>query len=298
MRYFTLHPNYFRKEGFGTLMTHYALMYCIHRDTNVTPCILNINFKARNMISAMEFFNNFDNEPILYHKDVFPNLRQIFPILDEHDAGTGDWFTANMVYLSYDEIVAIIKNTPANIMCTWMLQNSFIESRLEEICNILFAFDSDLINKCQQILPKTTKTLTGICVRTEYKKLHTPHIKLSLNFYKTAMEQFDDKTTKYLIFSDNIDEAKQMLEPLSNQFDIEYTQKNMPSAVGMCTMSLCNNIICANSGFSYWASLLNKHHDKKIVCPCQFVIDDKEDATANALNYKWYPKTWTALDII
>lgn len=298
MRYFTLEPNYFKKEGFGTLMGHYALMYCIYKDTGVTPCILNMNFKARNMISAMEFFNNFPEQNILYHQDVFPNLTKHFSILDEKDVSHDPWFIADMAQCSYQGIINAIKNTKANLMCSWVLQNKFIENRISEICNYLFEFGPNFIDQCRQLLPQTNKSITAICVRTEYKKIKTRHIKLSLNFYMEAMKHFDTSNTKYLIFSDNIDDAKKMFDPLLDQFDIEYTSKDLQSATGMCTMSLCDNIICANSGFSYWASRLNRHNKKTIICPCQFLEHHPNDMHVRALNYKWYPKEWIALDVV
>ena len=56
-KHITLHPQYFLKEGFGTLMSHYAVMYSLYRDSNITPVILDIDFKSQKLTSAMEGFN-------------------------------------------------------------------------------------------------------------------------------------------------------------------------------------------------------------------------------------------------
>lgn len=294
--YFTIHPNYFLREGFGTLMSHYATMYSIYRDTGHNPIILDIDFHKKKLISAMSFFNNF-NEPILYHQKVFPNLNSIFATVGEDILNNYSWKSLELYYLDYDKIINILKNQKDNFICSWTLNKDLINiTYLDEILNFLYIFDDGIIKQCKNLMPNTSKTIVGICVRNEYKRLRYPHVNLSIDFYTNAMRQFDTNNTKFLIFSDDLEESKKMFTKLHQNFDIEYTL-SMQSAIGMCLMSLCDHNICANSSFSFWASLLNRNKNKQIICSTKFIDDTKNKSLANQLNYKWYPDSWLALDI-
>jgi hypothetical protein len=90
--------------------------------------------------------------------------------------------------------------------------------------------------------------------------------------------------------------SKEILYEISDNYDIEYTSP-MPSANGLCLMSMCDHIINANSSFCYWASILNSNPNKKIVCSTQFIDPSLDYNLAQSSNYKWYPSDWIALDI-
>lgn len=297
MTLLTLHPTYCKHEGFGTLMGHYAAMYSLHKDTGIIPCIVNIDFKQKNTISAMDFFNKFD-EPIIYPHQAFGEMNNIFQIISEADAKSISWEIRDLRNLSYDQIVSsLIYNVKNNIVSQWTLNSSLYYNHIKDILEKLFIFQDNLIDRAKRLLPLTDKELVGICVRNEYKKLRSPHVKLSMDFYEKTMQKFDTKSTKYLIFSDDIDECKNSFKHLELTYDIEYTDP-MPSAIGICTMSFCNHNICANSSFSYWASMLNKNSNKRILCSTKFIDERMDPILANKLNYKWYPSEWEAVDIV
>lgn len=291
----TIHPQYFLKEGFGTLMSHYATMYCLYKDLQFIPAILNIDFKSQKLESAMEAFNKFD-ESIIYHNETFINFSKIFTILDSYKINNYNWELIDLSNLNYNEIINVLKNNTNNICCFWSLHSNFYQKYLDEIINILYIFNDNIIQYSKDCLPYKDKDFVAVCVRNEYKKSNYPHTRLSLDFYKKSMEQFDVNNTKYLIFSDDIDESKNMFHNLHNYFDIYYTNP-MQSAIGLCAMSLCDHIICANSSFSYWAALLNKNPNKKIICSPYFIDNTRNTELANLLNFKWYPSSWIPIDI-
>jgi hypothetical protein len=293
--YLSLHPSYFLKEGFGTLMSHYAVMYSLYKDVNITPVIVNIDFQSRHQISAMKFFNNF-NQPIIDHHQAFKNFKDIFLLLNEQEVSKYNWSTQNWGHMQYDDIVNHLKKQTQNISCIWSLSSHMYDKYLNEIINMLYVFNDSIIESAKNILPKTDKNIIAICVRNEYKKINCPHVKLSLNFYIESMKQFDTNNSQYLIFSDDIEESKTIFKPLEQSFDIVYTDL-IQSAIGMCAMSMCDHIICANSSFSYWASLLNTKPSKKIVCSTKFIDPQINSQLAESLNYKWYPDNWYAIDI-
>ena len=66
----------------------------------------------------------------------------------------------------------------------------------------------------------------------------------------------------------------------------------MPSATGMCLMSMCDHNINANSSFSWWASFLNKNPNKKIICPQYYV----KTIQFEFINSNYYPDDWIFID--
>lgn len=294
MNYISIHPNYFLLEGFGTLMSHYALLYSISKDIDLKPSILALDFSNQQQ-TAMEFFNNF-NEPILYHSDVFPNLSKTFTTLNGPELAGSDWNILNLLNLSYDQIISnIVAYKHTNLLVFWTLNHKLITKYLNEICNYLYVFSDKTIDISKDIIPDTDSQTVAVCVRNEYKKINTEHIKLSMKFYEEAFSHYDKKS-KYIIFNDDIIETKQNFQYLESVYDISYIP-NIQSAIGLCAMSLCDHIISANSSFSYWAGLLNKNQFKKIICP-QYYVNDNDVEFAKTLNNKWYPSDWIALETI
>lgn len=293
MSYISLHPKFFVHEGFGTLMSHYASLYSIYRDIGYKPTILDIDFLSRGMSSAMLSFNK-SYKNILYHQNIFPNLKNVFTILKESEVDiNANWGILALNNLNYIDILKTIYKyiNHANLLIDWNVNNNLYNRYIYEICNFLYVFDDIFLNECKKLLPITDKEIIGICVRDEYRYLNTNHIKLTLRYYELSMNFFDKYNSKFLIFSDDIENTKSRFKHLESKFDIEYTNK-MQSAVGLCLMSLCDHCICANSSFSYWASMLNKNKNKKIICSCKFMNNDQK------INYKWYPPDWIAIDII
>lgn len=293
--YICLNSLYYRYEGFGTLMGHYAAMYCLHLDCGLLPIIPKMS-EGFVKDSAMKFFNQHKNS--IDHNECFVNFKNIFRIIDEYEYKNIDWSPINFSNSNYDSIIEYIKkNNSLNLNLYWSLHQDLYMYHIYDIANYLYIFQPNLIQQCLNKLPKTDKKIIGVSVRNEYKRLSGPHTQLSLNYYTEAMNKFDIKTSKFLIFSDFIDETKILLKDLESIYDIEYTE-SMPSANGMCLLSMCDHIINANSSFSYWASLLNKNPNKKIICPAKFIDANKNVSLANLINYKWYPNTWLGLSCV
>ena len=295
MTYLSINDLYYKHEGFGTLMGHYASMYSIYLDTGSKP-IIPKSMQKFQPNSAMEFFNTYTNS--LDHSEAFTNFKNIFNIIDEEEYTKINWRSVNFSGVSYDKIIQYVKNnSDTNFNFYWSLNSKLYWNHIDKIINHLYLFNDNLIDECKNYLPKTTKNTVAVSIRNQYKKFSCPHSKLSINYYLEAMNQFDISNTKFIIFSDYIDESKEMLSDLQNIYDIEYTNQ-MPSAHGMCCMSLCDNIINANSSFSYWAGILNKNPNKKIICPTKFIDESIDYNLAQSINHKWYPEEWIGLDSV
>lgn len=295
MTYLSINDLYYKHEGFGTLMGHYAAMYSICMDTGLIPAIYKTSNKfAAN--SAMEFFNPQPNA--ITHREAFTNFDTIFEILEENIYKQINWTYVNFQEGKYNQIIDYIRsNINLHYNCYWSLSKELCWNHIDDIVNKLFVFNKELIAECKTLLPSTEKEICGISIRNQYKTFNCPHTKLSIDYYIEAMNLFDKHNTKFLIFSDDIEESKKMLSSINNAYDIEYTG-SMASAQGMCSMSICNHIINANSSFSFWASVINHNKDKKIIYPNHFIDPQADIMLAKKINHKWCPNEWIGLDSV
>ena len=104
------------------------------------------------------------------------------------------------------------------------------------------------------------------------------------------MSLFDSDQSSFLIFSDDIDEIKDL--ELFKGRDVVLVQSDT-AGVDMCLMSMCNANIIANSSYSFWAAMLNNHKDKTVVCPHDFI--GEQCSSLCYMNGNWYPDNWIAL---
>lgn len=86
------------------------------------------------------------------------------------------------------------------------------------------------------------------------------HPRQTKDYYEKAMALFPS-TTKFLVFSDDIEGAKKMLGN-----NVWYSDKNDYLA-DFAFMKRCSNYIIANSSYSLMAAILSEAENKKIVCP-------------------------------
>ncbi len=88
------------------------------------------------------------------------------------------------------------------------------------------------------------------------------------DYYFNAMELLTskDNISKFYVFSDEIDKAKEMF---GKDQRIEYVKgsETAPAYFDMFRISKCKHQIIANSSYSWWAAWLNKNTDKIVVAP-------------------------------
>lgn len=102
---------------------------------------------------------------------------------------------------------------------------------------------------------------TAIHVRRgDYLNLKKEYVQLTQDYYNMAMEE--TKTTKYIVFSDDISWCKENFK--GEQF--EFSEGRAP-VEDLALMLACQNQIIANSSFSWWGAYLNKNPSKVVVAP-------------------------------
>lgn len=103
--------------------------------------------------------------------------------------------------------------------------------------------------------------------RGDYANFPAYHPLLTMDYYNQAMKHFDDDTI-FIVFSNDMAWCKANF--IGDRFlFVDGGDKSLGGDVIIehNLMSMCQNIITANSSFSLWASILNKNPDKKIICP-------------------------------
>ena len=129
-----------------------------------------------------------------------------------------------------------------------------------------FAFKPQLTGKNKEILGKIQEDDTvGIHVRRgdylnnwKYKGL------CGIEYYAKAISYIQENVSKpkYYLFSDDIEYLAQNIVPLlkGSEYIIVNWNRGAESYIDMQLMSECNNLIIANSSFSWWAAYLNKRN--------------------------------------
>lgn len=91
------------------------------------------------------------------------------------------------------------------------------------------------------------------------------HPRLGMEYYKLALEQFPPET-KFLIFSDDIPAARELLGLGANFASFTYVSGG-DYLQDFRIMKRCGGFITANSSFSLMAAILSPVEKKKIICP-------------------------------
>jgi hypothetical protein len=136
------------------------------------------------------------------------------------------------------------------------------------------------------------KELVSIHIRRGDYLAHNNFCKLDYNnYYKAAIEDFNDDRYRFVVFSNDIEWCKENIPLKEGSI---FTEPNS-GYVDVILMSLCQHNIIANSSFSWWAAFFNKNKDKKIVCPTNYI---KSSDMYSFLNGNYYPKDWKNIDNI
>ncbi len=135
--------------------------------------------------------------------------------------------------------------------------------RLFKLNDKLFVNNWLVANGCNMnmINPKPT---VGVHVRRgDYLNNSDYHCICPLEYYKAAMEYFPDSV--FIFVSDDMDWVRDNFKGPN----ILYSKFN-DEVLDMTILTLCDNVIIANSSFSWWGAYLNYDIGKKIIAPKQW----------------------------
>jgi hypothetical protein len=118
----------------------------------------------------------------------------------------------------------------------------------------------------------------------DYLKKNTAYVQLTSEYYKNAISIISQTcgSLPVWVFTDDVDYAKQILSSFSDLFYLD--GKLTTAAEEMKLMSLAMGIVCANSTFSYWASLISDSASL-IVAPISWIKSKEQPKD-------FFPKSW------
>ncbi len=106
---------------------------------------------------------------------------------------------------------------------------------------------------------------------------------IKTGYYIKALEHFP--FGKFIVFSDDIELAKTYFE--GDRFAFDDSEDDISS---FNRMASCQNLIMANSSYSWWAGFLNPHVDATIICP------KEESWFADGIARTKVLKSWIQID--
>lgn len=163
---------------------------------------------------------------------------------------------------------ADISNLPDHTDIVGYFQSEkYFESHKQKIIEEEFIFKKHILEKTDSIFEnlKSDLHLCSLHVRRgDYLKLSDTHPPLEIDYYEQAIS-FLPKEIDILVFSDNIEEAKNLLESseLFKERKKKYVSEN--HSIEMSLMTRCNYHVIANSSFSWWGAWLSE--SKCVIAP-------------------------------
>lgn len=179
-------------------------------------------------------------------------------------------------------------NRETNYNITGYLQSEKYFKHCEHLIRELFQFNEAIKNIVDNhflgMLAKNTNAVSIHVRRGDYLNLPNHHPVLSIDYYKLAIEQFDDGQP-FLVFSDDTNFCDQNFQ--GDNFHIVH---GFSPAQDMYLMSLCKGgSIIANSSFSWWGAWLA--NNKKVIAPNKWFGDAYSHFDTNDL----YLDKWTRI---
>jgi len=158
-------------------------------------------------------------------------------------------------------IFGIPDNT--DIIGYFQSEKYFIDYR-EQLLNE-FNFQKDIVQRSFDIRSISRKPVISIHLRFgDYKNLTDKHPICNIEYYKEALSHLPDDLL-LISFSDEPALATEILNSLNRKYFITETNDQN---IDMCTMSLCDYHIIANSSFSWWGAWLSE--SRKVIAPSQW----------------------------
>ncbi|MFW5794981.1 MAG: alpha-1,2-fucosyltransferase [Bacillota bacterium] len=128
-------------------------------------------------------------------------------------------------------------------------------------------------------------TLTSIHVRRTDYFASDDHKVLEMEYYTPAINRINNNTTKFVVFSDDIEWCKNNF--IGDKFVFIEGEEDY---VDLFFMTLCHNNIIGNSTFSWWGAYLNNKSNKNVICPHASIWFNK-----NITGQDVCPKDWTTI---
>lgn len=140
-----------------------------------------------------------------------------------------------------------------------------------------FTFKESILQKSIDVRSITKDPVISIHLRLgDYKNLVGKHPTMTVDYYINALDNLP-KDLLIIAFSDDPVEAYNIFKHLNRQFVLPESEDQFTD---MCTMTLCDYHVIANSSYSWWGSWLS--NSKKTIAPSNWFGSDNS-----------MPKNWS-----
>ena len=124
-----------------------------------------------------------------------------------------------------------------------------------------FTFKDDIAGTCEDIIKQFDNPISLHVRRGDFVHNSGNHPVLTTNYYKTALEMFDDDR-QVIIFTNDVEWCKNHELFSSDRFAVA---EGGDQFYDLCLMTMCSDFITANSSFSWWGAWLGNRG--KVICP-------------------------------
>lgn len=182
-------------------------------------------------------------------------------------------------HFHFDEI--LFNMCPDEITLAGFFQSEKYFAHIEDEIRVDFSFKDEILEPCKEMMGSVGEAISLHIRRTDY--LQNPnHTTLDLEYYQTALQQFDSNLP-VIIFSDDIEWCREQEIFSDERFMLS---ESGDQYVDLCLMSLCKYHIIANSSFSWWGAWLsNSNH---VVAPINWFGETCKDKNTKDL----IPERW------
>jgi hypothetical protein len=228
---------------FGNQMFQYATLFAIAKKKKYD---FGVPYTNRNKNEYMDFCL----------PDCFPNLTA----KDSYEASTK--FVAQQFNFEYNAgIFGILDDT--DIRGYFQSEKYFLDYRNQLLKE--FEFSSEIYNKAIDIRSLSKHKTISIHIRLgDYVIQQQNHPVCSIDYYSEALSHLPDDSLIF-VFSDENEKAEKIFAKLNKK--VVFPESNN-KYVDMCTMTLCDYHIIANSSFSWWGSWLS--NADKVIAPSKW----------------------------
>jgi hypothetical protein len=126
----------------------------------------------------------------------------------------------------------------------------------------LFKPTDEIKEQILNVIPNIKDSISIHIRRGDYLNSPSYHPQQSIDYYSSAINLLGvDKN--YLIFSDGLDDIKDMFNFIPNKQFINLGKDYLD----LYAMSMCEHNIICNSTFGWWGAYLNENKNKKVIAP-------------------------------
>ena len=254
-----------RLGRFGNQMFQYAALRGIAANSNTNFCLpkwdSEVNDGLGNMLRT-ELFDCFKMESV--------NNLNIQLIDSDRPTVPESGFNFDSKIFNCDDWISL-----------WgFFQSEKYFKNVEDIIRKDFTFRDEILDPCKEMMDSVEGQVVGLHIRRTDFLTNPNHNFVGLEYYKKALENFND-STNVLVLSDDPKWCHEQSLFQDDRFMISDSENGY---IDMCLMSMCTDYIIANSSFSWWAAWLGNRG--KVIAPKNWFPDSKDTSDLYCTNWE------------